>query len=46
MEYYVKIFERWTYGNSWGYKVYTNDINSLRESLKRNYDRFTITEVT
>ena len=44
-QYYVKIFQRWEHGASWGYLVSTNNIEALRKSLAEEYNRFTITEV-
>lgn len=45
MQYYIKIFERWEHGSSWGYVVRTNNIEALRKSLAEVHNRFTITEV-
>lgn len=45
MEYYVTIYERWAFGDKWGYRIHTNNVEALRESLKKEFNRFTITEV-
>ena len=40
--YLVTIYERWDYGTQWSYKVRTNNIEYIKESLKEHYNRFTV----
>ena len=44
--YYIKVWEQWEYGSTWGYILNTTDIAHFRKQLAKKYNRFTITEVT
>lgn len=44
-EYLVTVWEIWEYGRKWSYRVGTNNIEDLKQTLKQMYNRFTVEEI-